>query len=201
MTRPLQEEHSQPTAPQEPGDALLLKGARDGDDRAAQRLFDRYQRTLVDAASRYLPSRDLAQDVAQEVFLKLLESPPSRLSGGTLRPWLLRVARNLSLDRVRRGKFEIPVGESGEYASAHQPADGAGVDPLSTAMRSSDAERIRHLRSQLPQELQRLLEARFEQGLSFQQIALREGIPLGTALWRLHHAFKRLRQKWSAENG
>ena len=166
-----------------------------------EELYEKHYKELLRYAVAACKNLAEAEDAAQEVFLKLLESPPSRLSGGTLRPWLLRVARNLSLDRVRRGKFEIPVGESGEYASAHQPADGAGVDPLSTAMRSSDAERIRHLRRQLPQELQRLLEARFEQGLSFQQIALREGIPLGTALWRLHHAFKLLRQKWSAENG
>ncbi|MGN0867401.1 MAG: RNA polymerase sigma factor [Oligosphaeraceae bacterium] len=184
----------------EPSDETLLQGVLAGDPQAAQLLFDRYQPRLVEKGCAYLPSRDLAQDVAQEVFLKLLESPPRELADGSLRPWLLRVTRNLALDRARRGRHEIASGGGGDLEMSPYAPQGHEPDPLAALMRSNDAERIRSLWGQLPPELQRVLEARFERGLSFQEIALQEGIPLGTALWRGHHAFKLLRQKWSAES-
>ncbi len=184
----------------EPSDQSLLQGFLAGESQAAQLLFERYQPRLVEKGCAYLPSRDLAQDVAQEVFLKLLESPPRELSGGSLRPWLLRVTRNLALDRARRGRHEIASGGGGDLEMSPYAPPGQEPDPLTTLMRSNDAERIRKLWKQLPPDLQRVLEERFEQGLSFQEIALRESIPLGTALWRVHHAFKLLRQKWSAES-
>ncbi len=183
-----------------PSDEALLQGVLAGDPQAAQLLFERYQPRLVEKGCAYLPSRDLAQDVAQEVFLKLLESPPRELAGGSLRPWLLRVTRNLALDRARRGRHEIASGGGGDLEMSPYAPPGHEPDPLAALMRSNDAERIRSLRAQLPQELQRVLEGRFERGLSFQEIAQKEGIPLGTALWRVHHACKLLRQKWSAES-
>ncbi len=182
----------------EPSDEALFQGVLSGDQEAVQALFDRYREGLVSHAARVLPSRDLAQDVVQEVFLKLLESPPARLQNRSLGPWLFRVARNLSLDRQRHGKFEIPAGGEGDLPSP--PAGTGPLDPLSTLMRHSDAEHLRRLCEELPPELRRLVEGRMEQGLSFQQLADREGIPLGTALWRVHHALDILRRKWMAES-
>lgn len=181
-----------------PSDESLLQGVLSGDQDAAQTLFDRYREGLVSHAARFLPSRDLAEDVAQEVFLKLLETPPAHLKDGSLGPWLYRVARNLSLDRQRHGKFEIAAG--GESDLPSPPVETGPLDPLATLMQHSDAERMRRLREELPPELRRLVEGRIEQGLSFQQLADREGIPLGTALWRVHHALDILRRKWLSES-
>lgn len=67
-------------------------------------------------------------------------------------------------------------------------------------MASSDGERLRKLRDELPEDLRVVIEDRIDHNLSFQQIADKEGIPLGTALWRVYHALELLRRRWLSES-
>jgi len=197
----LTDDSNQTNTPQEvPSDQELLQRLVAGDQDAVQTLVERYQTALVEYAARYLPSPDLAKDVAQEVFLKLLDVPPSHLQNGVLGPWLFRVARNLAIDAARHGKFEIASGAPTDLpvADTDVPASVAS-DPLHTLMASSDAEQLRRLCNQLPAELKAVVEDRMDGNLSFQEIAEKEHIPLGTALWRVHHAFEILRHKWLEE--
>lgn len=183
--------------PEEPSDEALLRTLSEGDHAVVQVLYGRYRDRLVAHAVRYLPAEDLAQDVVQETFLKLLDDPPSYLQDGVLGPWLFRVARNLAIDRSRRGKFEVSQGDD---ALSLDDVSGGEDDPLTTLMASSDAEQLRHLCNELPGELQSIVHDRFVESLSFQEIADKEQIPLGTALWRVHHAFEILRRRWLAES-
>lgn len=189
-------------AQEEPADAELLQRLTAGDQDAAQTLVERFQARLVDYAARFLPSADLAKDVAQEAFLKLLDNPPATLQNGALAPWLFRVARNLAIDASRRGKFEVPSGAPTDLPVTEDVNVPASVsrDPLHTLMASNDAEQIRKLCGQLSPELKAVVEDRIDGNLSFQEIADKEHIPLGTALWRVHHAYEILRQKWLAES-
>lgn len=188
------------TPQEEPSDQELLQRLVAGDQAAVQTLVERYQARLVDYAARFLTSPDLAKDIAQEVFLKLLDAPPSHLQNGLLGPWLFRVARNLAIDVMRHGKFEIASGSPTDLPSidANAPASVAG-DPLHALMASSDAEQLRRLCNQLPEDLRAVVEDRVDGNLSFQEIAEKEHIPLGTALWRVHHAFEILRRRWLEE--
>ena len=188
--------------PQEgPSDQELLQRLSAGDQEAVQILVERYQSRLMDYSARYLPSPDLAKDIAQEVFLKLLDAPPARLQNGVLGPWLFRVARNRAIDVSRRGKFEISAGASSDLPVSEEEAPASvGGDPLQTLMASNDAEQLRRLCGQLPEDLRRVVEDRIDSNLSFQEIADKEGIPLGTALWRVHRAFEILRRRWLEES-
>lgn len=163
---------------------------------AFQALYERYQGRVVSHAARYLVAPDLAQDVAQETFLKLLEKPPRTLREGLLGPWLFRVARNLAVDRSRRGKFEVSSGNPGDIPAQ---LSGSTDDPWMNMIAKSDAERLRRLCQELPEVFRQIVEDRMDGGLSFQEIAAKERIPLGTALWRLHHAYEILRRAWNAE--
>lgn len=184
----------------EASDEALLRRLRAGDQDAMQALFLRYQARLAAHTARFLASEDLAHDAVQETFLKLLASPPKRLQNGVLGPWLFRVAKNLALDWTRRGRFEISSGSVWELPWNTDGSHGHGVNPLSQAMASSDGERLRKLRNELPEDLRVVIEDRIDHNLSFQQIADKEGIPLGTALWRVYHALELLRRRWLSES-
>lgn len=181
-----------------PSDAVLFGAVLNGDQSAMQELFERYRSRLAAYAARFLNSNDLAQDVVQDTFLKFLDNPPSRLQDGSLAPWLLRVARNLALDRLRHGRFEISTGELLDLPSKGE-ADVSVADPLSQAMAINDAECLRRICANLPDEFRVVVEDRIDRNLSFQEIADREKIPLGTALWRVHRAFEMIRRNWLSE--
>ena len=173
-------------------DGELLQQMWEGDIRAFESIYARYAERLASCAAPYLRSRDLARDVAQETFMKLLNNPPVALKGDDLGPWLFRVAKNLAIDRARHLQYEIPT-EPDQPGGAGEPHDVE--DPASMMVANSTAEQVRHEVSQLPEELRRVIHLRFDQNLSFQEIAIQEDLPLGTVLWRGHRALELLRGK------
>ncbi len=175
----------------EAADSELLRRLREKEDiRAFEVLFARYEKRIQGWAAPYLPSSDLARDVSQEVFLKLLNDTPAELKGDSLAPWLRRVTCNLSIDYARPRRFEV----SGESL----PGLGGQTEttPQTELSASNDAQVLHQLVAQLPQELRTVVEFRLNQDLPFREIAERCGIPLGTALWRMHRAIEVLREQW-----
>ncbi len=171
-------------------DRRLLRSMRAGQTGAFEELFVRYEARLVAYATRYIGSVDLAKDVCQEIFLKLIQRPPRILICDSLAPWLFRVTRNLAIDKRRRRKFEI----QGEDAETPEPkAEG---DPLQYLTRKNDAQVVRELVESLPKELREVVELRIDGRVSFKNISAILSIPQGTALWRMHRAVELLRQKW-----
>jgi len=171
-------------------DKKLLKWMREGSTAAFGELFARYETRLVCYATRYIGSADLARDVCQEVFLKLIANPPSVLIRDSLAPWLFRVTRNLAIDKRRSRKFEIHE----EDTDAPEPK--AENDPLHCLTKKNDAEVVRHLVESLPSDLREVVELRMYGNVLFKDIAVVLNIPQGTALWRMHRAVELLRQSW-----
>lgn len=171
------------------GDRALFRMLQQGSTAAFEELFVRYETRLVGYAARYVGSVDLAQDVCQEVFLKLIRKPPRMLFSESLAPWLFRVARNLAIDKRRSTKFEIP-----EERSVNEPVEDG--DPLRNLSSKSDLEHLRHLVAALPESLREVVELRIHGEVSFKEIARILDIPQGTALWRMHRALKVLRTMW-----
>lgn len=171
-------------------DKRLLRWMRAGNTAAFEELFVRYESRLVSYATRYIGSPDLARDVCQEIFLKLITKPPRILICDSLAPWLFRVTRNLAIDKRRRRKFEVHEAE----AEAPEPREEG--DPLQRLTEKNDSEVIRTLVKSLPVALRDVVELRIDGGVSFKQIAAILGIPQGTALWRMHRAVELLRDMW-----
>ncbi len=171
-------------------DHLLVKWMRAGNTQAFEAIFRRYETRLVAYAARYINSLDLAKDICQEVFLKLIAKPPASLIYNNLGPWLFKVTRNLAIDKQRRRKFEITGNDTG------LPEAREYNNPLQTLSDLNDAEIIRELVNNLPDELRNVVELRIDGGVAFKDIAEILNIPQGTALWRMHHSVKILRQQW-----
>lgn len=174
----------------EASDRTLVTWMCDGDTTAFEEIFRRYETRIVAYAARYINSTDLAKDICQEVFLKLIAKPPSTLIYDNLSPWLFRVTRNLAIDKRRRRKFEI-TGEDVGMMEAREDRT-----PLKTLTARNDAAVVRDLVNRLPDELREVVELRIDGGVSFKDIAIILDIPQGTALWRMHRAVEILRMQW-----
>ncbi len=175
----------------EASDWKLLRLTEEGDSAAFEELFARYETRLVAYATRYTGSTDLARDVCQEVFVKLIRRPPRFRMSHNLAPWLFRVTRNLAIDKRRSMKFEI----SGEETDAPEPLTEG--DPRQSLLDKHDAAAVRDLVEALPDDLRDVVNLRIFGGVAFKEIARILDIPMGTALWRMHRALELLRQEWN----
>ncbi|MBO4344424.1 MAG: RNA polymerase sigma factor [Victivallales bacterium] len=175
---------------QDESDNTLKKWMCEGDAKAFEQIFIRYNERIVSYASRYINSIDLAKDICQEVFIKLIEKPPAVLLYDNLGPWLFRVTRNLAIDKRRRRKFEV-TGED------NMPEAREEHTPLKTLTDNNDAEVVRSLVEKLPEEIREVVKLRIFGDVPFKDIAVILGIPQGTALWRMHRALELLRIEWN----
>src|SRR5579875_3388520 len=100
MNRPMDMQSSSPGAED---DFALLEATGRGDEAAMATLFDRYSRIVYSVSLRVLREPSLAEDVLQEIFMQIWRSPAKFLpSRGSLGGWLAVVARNRSIDHLRR---------------------------------------------------------------------------------------------------
>lgn len=185
-------------------DALeeLLARACRREPAALAELVERYSRRVFGLVYRLTGSRDAAEDLMQETFLRVVRGIEQYEHVGRFEAWLFRIAANLARDRARKGV------RRGEMASL----DGLEMDkdlPVSNGdMHEDPAGRVAlsEDRAALAVGLERLgdvdreiLLLRHYGELSFKEIAEVLKIPLGTALARAHRALQRLREHLTRE--
>jgi len=85
-------------------DAVLLEGVVAGDETAFATLVDRHYSLVFRLSARVLGNAADAEDVTQEAFVKLWRNPPVLRNQAALKGWLVRVGRNLAIDRLRRAR-------------------------------------------------------------------------------------------------
>jgi RNA polymerase sigma-70 factor, ECF subfamily len=170
----------------DPSDDLLLERVRGRNQQAMADVFDRYGGLVYSVALRVLKEKELAEDVMQEIFFQLWRKPDAFVQGrGSLCSWLMVVARNRAIDRIRRRK------------PTESPDD---VVLLSSANLASEAERnelmakVREVLKNLPPEQQKSLQLAYFEGLSHSEIAEQTGDPLGTVKTRIRQALIGLRK-------
>ncbi|MEM7577598.1 MAG: sigma-70 family RNA polymerase sigma factor [Planctomycetota bacterium] len=204
--------------PQSPtADAIqaVLRRARAGDDTAWAELLDAYGRRVFGLLLGKCADRDLAEELTQRTFVKLVETlrDPERgatyQERGKFEAWLFRVAVNGLRDEMRRRKRQAtptdmsPAAASGSAERASGWAEQqtrvvSGVStpkpaPLDAMQHAEQIEQLRRCIAELPEADREILELRHTAGLSFAQIAEMLDQPLGTVLARGHRAVKKLR--------
>ncbi len=183
----------------QPSDEELVRLICRRDEHAFARLYDRYADLVYAVALRVLADPTLAQDVAQEVFLRLWRSPESYDAGrGRFMNWLLSVTRNRAVDEVRaRGRRWTR--EIAPAALPDGPPDGHSEDPLWTAQIEAERAAVRRALRMLPEEQRTTLELAYFGGLTQQEIADLLQQPLGTVKTRTRLALKKLRAALAGE--
>ena len=179
-------------------DLALVERAREGDPEAFRALVVRYQRKAYGVALGIVKDPDLAWDVAQEAFLRVHQHLAEFKGDAAFSTWVLRIASNLSIDALRRERQarRSAIEDVPETALA-EGADGVlatslGVNPQETVLRRELAGRMTEALATLPEAHRTILVLRELEGLSYEELAERLGIPRGTVMSRLFHARKKM---------
>lgn len=155
-------------------------------------LYDRYGRTVFGVGLRFLGDRSLAEELVQEVFLKVWRSSHTfDASRGSFSTWLYRVTRSAASDMYRkraRNVRQIPDGDP-HFAVLRDAAPG----PQEVLADSWLSWRVSRALEGLGEAHREVIELAYFRGLSQREISLRIGVPLGTVKTRTSSALKRLR--------
>jgi RNA polymerase sigma-70 factor, ECF subfamily len=166
---------------------------------ALSKLYDRYSRTVYGVGIKILGDRSSAEELVQEVFLKVWRSShtfdPSR---GSFSTWLYRVTRNVALDLYRKRASRVrPLPEGDPYlASARDSSAG----PQEVVDESWLSWRVSRALEVLDGPHKEVINLAYFEGLSQREISQRTGVPLGTVKTRTASAMKRLRQGLAGED-
>jgi RNA polymerase sigma-70 factor (ECF subfamily) len=151
--------------------------------------WDRHARDVLAYATSVAGSADAGRDVAQETFARLC-AQDERTVAPHLKAWLLRVARNLAIDhRRRRGRMNA-LGD--EHRGSLKDGAPSPVDQLGQA---DSAARALKLMTALPENQREALRLRFQNGLSYREIAGVTNQPIGTVSFLIHAGLKTLRER------
>jgi RNA polymerase sigma-70 factor, ECF subfamily len=177
-------------------DIELLRRLARGDAPAIGLLYDRYARTLLPLAVRIVRDRAEAEDVVHDAFVIVGDRAGQYASErGTVAAWLVTLVRNLSIDRARRRDRR---GTLLREVVTHEPGPSL-TDPEGLTFHSAMRRRVQRAMQSLPAAQQRILERAFFEGLSYPEIAEREGLPLGTVKSRAARARASLREALERE--
>jgi RNA polymerase sigma-70 factor (ECF subfamily) len=176
----------------DPLDIELLRRLAGGDGRAIGQLYDRYARILLPLALRIVRDRAEAEDIVHVVGDRAGQYVADR---GTVAAWLVTLVRNLSIDRTRRRDRR---GTLVRKVLAHEPVDKV-ADPEKLTSDAIERNKVRKALASLPDVQRATLEIAFFEGLSYPEIAEREGVPLGTIKSRAARALASLREALERE--
>ena len=167
-----------------------------GEERAIDDLYDRFGSLVYRMAYQTMPSRADAEDVVQEVFVRLWQTAPRYdPKRAALVTWVMLIARRHMVDRLRRMQARLRPSALDEAWSPpdDSPAPAAGIEQDERF--GIILERLKHL----PELQQTVVKRAYLGGQTLKQIGHELGIPLGTVKSALSRALVRLRESASPE--
>ena len=184
-----------------PDDSVLITLYRNGNEAAFNLLVDRYQSKVFTTIFLIVKDQDVAEDLLQDVFVKVLHTLNSDKYNeeGKFQPWVMRIAHNMAIDHFRKAKRYPTI----------LLEDGSNVfNSLSFAEDSSEEQRIkeetlafvRNLIDELPEAQKEVVIMRHYLDMSFQEIAEQTGVSINTALGRMRYALNHIRKKMKQVN-
>lgn len=176
-------------------DSLLVSLYQSGNDRAFKVLLSRYKSKVYSTIYYIVKDRDLADDITQDVFYKVIDTIRSGKynENGKFQQWIMRVAHNLAIDHYRRLRKHQMVREDDDFSLF----DTMPLVANTTEKHLSQQELHKYLRfyiKKLPIEQKKVLILRHFAGMSFQEIADYTGVSINTALGRMRYALINLRK-------
>lgn len=180
---------------QKPSDDDLMRSVQAGDVDAFEALVSRYRAPLEVFLAQMLGDRDLAQDFAQEAFLRVYQEASEYIPMGRFRGWVYTIARNSCLNSIGSAKRHRAL-------TPDAPLILWNWQKVATVPTDTEDERRIALRKEtelaaarLPERQRRSVLLKYVHGLSISEIADVEDCPEGTVKSRLHYALRRLREK------
>ena len=165
--------------------AAVVERCRKGDALAWEALVREYQGRVFVVALHYLRDPEEARDLAQEVFIKVYRSLDS-FSGEGFLAWLLRLARNSSIDRLRRRKARPPASDVPAEESVSLP--DSGPTPEEAWWSDTRRQLVHRAMDRMSEQSREIIQLKEIQGLKLDEIATMLGLPIGTVKSRSSRA-------------
>jgi RNA polymerase sigma-70 factor (ECF subfamily) len=187
-----------------PSDHDLMLGIQSGDAAAFEVLFERYQQAIRTYLLKILHSEPAADDLVQEVFLRVWTHAGQWSGSGPFKAWLYRIATNQAFNylrsNIRHPQLALQDPDRVIPAEEEEPVfqawivDTATLEPDAAFEQAELSRQLRQLIDQLPEEKRAVFSLVAEMEMSIQDVAEKLGIPAGTVKSRLHYARHQLNQ-------
>src|SRR5213083_254975 len=181
-------------------DQEVIRWAREGHERAYRELVRRYERPIFSLIYRMVRDRELAEDLAQETFVKALNAIDSYRPEFKFSSWIFKIANNATIDHLRKRELDTlsldgsPHAETPEQMSATALQLGdRGETPLQELEARELGGAIEHAIARLRPEYRTCILLRHVEGHSYEEIARILELPLGTVKTYIHRARNELR--------
>lgn len=171
-------------------ESRLISQAQRGDRSAFCELVRLHRFGVITVVYRMCGDVQLAEDMAQEAFLRAWKNLHSYKPKSPFRNWLYRIATNAALDVIRRDRQTVAL-ESVQLRDEE-------MSPETALVQKEMGERVQQAILELPPASRAVLILREYEGLSYKEIAETLGVPLGTVMSRLNYARTTLRQGLSS---
>jgi RNA polymerase sigma-70 factor (ECF subfamily) len=176
---------------QPPGIDTLIEQCLDGDQAAWEQIVRLHWRKVFNVAYKFVGSHEQAEDLTQEIFLKIFRSLDTFDRRANFQTWLISVSRNLCIDHYRSVRKERQTIDRDVPAEDLSPA-AVTASPLASLENSDLAGLLRRALQTIPQSLRVAVLLRDLQELSYLEIAERLNLPEGTVKSRINRGRREL---------
>ncbi|MEM8858268.1 MAG: sigma-70 family RNA polymerase sigma factor [Chloroflexota bacterium] len=176
-------------------DYLILQRIVARDEAALRQLMDRYKNRLMGVSFKVLYSRELAEEVVMDVFVRVWERGSTfKPDRGNVRGWLMQMTRNRSIDYLRKSGRRVDDEAIG-WTDVHDNVIPSGKnDPEKSTQQGFLAKQVQAALAELSEDQQRVLSLAYFGGMSNSEIAAETGIPLGTVKTRIRRGMLKLKE-------
>jgi RNA polymerase sigma-70 factor, ECF subfamily len=181
-------------------DQEVVSLARHGQDAAYRELVRRYERPVFSLVYRMVRDRELAEDLAQETFVKALNAIESYRPEFKFSSWIFKIANNAAIDHLRRRELDTLSLDGSPHAETPEAIEATALqigDRQETALEEVEARElggeIETAISRLRPEYRSCILLRHVEGRAYEEIAEILGLPLGTVKTYIHRARNELR--------
>ena len=182
-------------------DADVVALAQQGRDAAFRELIRRYERPVFSLIYRMVRDRELAEDLAQDTFIKVLNHIDRYRPEFKLSSWLFKIANNVAIDHLRRRQLETVSIDGSPHAMSADAIEATSFDVAVQQESALDELEARELGSSietaiagLRPEYRSCIMLRHVEGRSYEEIATTLDLPLGTVKTYIHRARHELRR-------
>lgn len=177
-------------------DDALVKAYIGGDAEAFDCLLARHQDRLFQHIFYAVHDEDLANDIFQETFVKVILSlrKGNYVEQGQFFAWLSRIAHNLVLDHFKTQRGQCSYDEDGQEFADETTSQLACVGREEEMIRMESIEMVQKWITLLPDEQREVVKMRFYQEIPFKEIAKKTGVGISTSLARMRYALLNLRK-------
>jgi len=172
-------------------ETALIQRLKQGDEEAFEQIFRRYQKRVYNVAYRMISNRETAEDMTQEVFLRVFQKIRKFKGKSSFSTWLYRLTVNLCLDHLR--KRNAHPTESLE--DIEEKALVYGKTPEDDVILEERREAVQRIISSLPDKLRAIIILREIEGLSYKELAEAMNCSMGRVKSLLYEARMELRRR------